>query len=77
MRASYGESCLIHGVDWMPPKKGVTEEEMLKLMGAATTLSPKAAVQLIEDQDIGFAYISQREARPSLYASSIHFHSQF
>lgn len=68
VRASYGESCLIHGVDWMPPKKGVTEEQMLKLMGAATTLSPKAAVQLIENQDIGFAYISQREARPSLYS---------
>jgi hypothetical protein len=29
-------------------QKGVTEEQMLKLMGAATTLSPKAAVQLIE-----------------------------
>lgn len=22
VRASYGEACLLHGVDWMPPKVG-------------------------------------------------------
>jgi hypothetical protein len=36
-------------------QKGVTEEQMLKLMGAATTLSPKAAVQLIEVSPKGFS----------------------
>ncbi|XP_045833329.1 anthranilate phosphoribosyltransferase isoform X2 [Trifolium pratense] len=40
VRSCYGESCLLHGVDWMPPK----------------------------DDEVGFAYVSQREARPSLYS---------
>ncbi|KAH7515678.1 hypothetical protein FEM48_Zijuj10G0052100 [Ziziphus jujuba var. spinosa] len=68
VRSCYGESCLLHGVDWMPPKGGITEEQMLKFMGASTTLSPLQAKQLIEDEEVGFAYISQREAQPSLYS---------
>ncbi|KAG0631641.1 hypothetical protein M758_1G269100 [Ceratodon purpureus] len=68
VRASYGETCLLHGVDWMPPKGGVTEELMLKHLGANTNLTPKEAVRLLEDKGVGFAYISQREARPSLYS---------
>lgn len=68
VRSCYGESCLLHGVDWMPPKGGITEEQMLKFMGANTHLSPLQAKNLLEDNKIGFAYISQREARPSLYS---------
>lgn len=68
VRSCYGESCLLHGVDWMPPKGGITEEQMLKFMGANTHLSPLQAKNLLEDDKIGFAYISQREARPSLYS---------
>ncbi|KAH6763237.1 anthranilate phosphoribosyltransferase [Perilla frutescens var. hirtella] len=68
VRSCYGESCLLHGVDWMPPKGGITEEQMLKFMGANTHLTPMQAKALLEDEDIGFAYISQREAQPSLYS---------
>ncbi|KAK9117243.1 hypothetical protein Sjap_016190 [Stephania japonica] len=68
VRACYGESSLLHGVEWMPPKGGVTEEQVLKFMGANTHLSPSQAKELLEDEDVGFAYISQREARPSLYS---------
>ncbi|KAI4384147.1 hypothetical protein MLD38_002335 [Melastoma candidum] len=68
VRSCYGESCLLHGVEWMPPKGGVTEEQMLKYMGANTRLSPLQAKNLLEDEDVGFAYISLREARPSLYS---------
>ncbi|CAN6548895.1 unnamed protein product [Malus baccata var. baccata] len=68
VRSCYSESCLLHGLDWMPPKGGVTEEQMLKFMGANTSLTPLQAKLLLEDEDIGFAYISQREARPSLYS---------
>ncbi|KAG9449779.1 hypothetical protein H6P81_009744 [Aristolochia fimbriata] len=68
VRASYGESCLLHGVDWMPPKGGITEEQMLKFMGANTSLSILQAKQLLEDEGVGFVYISQREGRPSLYS---------
>ncbi|XVE74980.1 hypothetical protein DITRI_Ditri12bG0061400 [Diplodiscus trichospermus] len=68
VRSCYGESSLLHGVEWMPPKGGVTEEQMLKFMGANTTLSLLQAKELIEDEEVGFAYISLREARPSLYS---------
>ncbi|KAL0539026.1 hypothetical protein IC582_023200 [Cucumis melo] len=68
VRSCYGESCLLHGVDWMPPKGGITEEQMLKFMGANTNVSPSHAKRLLEDEEVGFAYVSQREARPSLYS---------
>lgn len=68
VRSCYGESCLLHGVEWMPPKGGVTEEQMLKFMGASTNLSVLQAKELLEDEEIGFAYVSLREARPSLYS---------
>ncbi|KAL2547134.1 anthranilate phosphoribosyltransferase [Forsythia ovata] len=68
VRSCYGESCLLHGVDWMPPKGGITEEQMLKFMGANTHLSPLHAKKLLEDDNIGFAYVSQREAHPSIYS---------
>ncbi|KAL6505486.1 hypothetical protein OROHE_022865 [Orobanche hederae] len=54
--------------DWMPPKGGITEEQMLKFMGANTQLTPMQAKKLLEDEDVGFAYVSQREAQPSIYS---------
>ncbi|XP_044491151.1 anthranilate phosphoribosyltransferase [Mangifera indica] len=68
VRSCYGESCLLHGVEWMPPKGGVTEEQMLKFMGANTNISLLQAKELLENEEVGFAYISQREAHPSLYS---------
>ncbi|KAK8946872.1 hypothetical protein KSP39_PZI007019 [Platanthera zijinensis] len=68
VRASYGESCLLHGVEWMPPKGGVTEGQLLKFLGANTKLSQMQAKTLLEDEEVGFAYVSQREARPSLHS---------
>lgn len=68
VRSCYGEACLLHGVEWMPPKGGITEEQMLKFMGANTNLSPFQAKKLLEDEDVGFAYLSQREAHPSLHS---------
>uniref|UniRef100_A0A2P2K2N7 Anthranilate phosphoribosyltransferase n=1 Tax=Rhizophora mucronata TaxID=61149 RepID=A0A2P2K2N7_RHIMU len=66
VRSCYGESCLLHGLEWMPPKGGVTEEQMLKFVGANTSLTPLQAKELLEDKEVGFAYISQREACPSM-----------
>ncbi|KAL9260454.1 Anthranilate phosphoribosyltransferase-like protein [Drosera capensis] len=68
VRSSYGESCLLHGVDWMPPKGGITEEQMLKFMGANTQLTSLQAKKLLEDEEVGFAYVSQREAHPSMHS---------
>lgn len=68
VRSCYAESSLLHGAEWMPPKGGVTEEQMLKFMGADTSLTPAQAKVLLEDEEVGFAYISHRESRPSLYS---------
>lgn len=68
VRACYGESCLLHGVEWMPPKGGITEGQLLKFMGAITHLSPAQAKTLLEDENVGFAFLSLQEARPSLYS---------
>lgn len=73
---------------------GITEEQMLKFMGANVNITPLQAKKLLEviiisvillstsillyiscniinkclfqDEAVGFAYVSQREARPSL-----------
>uniref|UniRef100_A0A0D9VBT7 Anthranilate phosphoribosyltransferase n=1 Tax=Leersia perrieri TaxID=77586 RepID=A0A0D9VBT7_9ORYZ len=68
VRACYGEACLLHGVEWMPPKGGITEGQMLKFMGANTHLSPLQAKTLLEDENAGFAYLSLQEACPPLYS---------
>ncbi|XP_072980229.1 uncharacterized protein [Typha angustifolia] len=68
VRACYGESCLLHGVEWMAPKGGITEGQLLKFMGANTHLSPAQAKTLLEDENVGFAYMGLQEARPSLYS---------
>ncbi|KAF0895949.1 hypothetical protein E2562_018022 [Oryza meyeriana var. granulata] len=68
VRACYGEACLLHGVEWMPPKGGITEGQMLKFMGANTHLSPLQAKTLLEDENAGFAYLNLQEACPPLYS---------
>ena len=67
VRAALGEASLLHGVDAMPPKNGVTEEALLKVVGANTRLSLAQTASLITDESIGFGYISQREYCPAAY----------
>ena len=61
VRAALGEASLLHSVDAMPPKNGVTEETILKALGANTQLSLTQNASLITDASVGFGYISQRE----------------
>ena len=61
VRAALGEASLLHSVDAMPPKNGVTEETILKALGANTQLSLTQTASLITDASVGFGYISQRE----------------
>ena len=67
VRASLGEASLLHSVDTMPPKNGVTEEAILKALGANTQLSLAQTASLITNASIGFGYISQREYCPAAY----------
>ena len=67
VRAALGEASLLHSVDAMPPKNGVTEETILNALGANTQLSLAQTASLITDELVGFGYISQREYCPSAY----------
>lgn len=67
VRAALGRATVLHGVDTLPPKWGVTEEQMLTALGCRTNLSPGEAAQRLET--IGFAYVSQREFAPGAYAA--------
>ena len=68
VRAALGEATVLHGVDEMPPKSGVTEEGILRVLGARTDVSIDGARELIEDENVGFAYVSQREYSPAAYS---------
>ena len=68
VRAALGRATVLHGVAEMPPKRGVTEEGVLAALGARVDLSLATAARCIEDPDVGFAYVSQREYAPSAYA---------
>lgn len=68
VRAALGRPSVLHGVDEMPPKCGVTEEQILDALGARIDLTPEEAGRLIEDERVGFAYVSQREYSPRAYA---------
>lgn len=68
VRAALGEPSVLHSVDAMPPKNGVTEEAILNALGANTTLSLEQTAERIADKTVGFGYISQREYSPGAYA---------
>lgn len=67
VRAAAGQPSVLHGVDELAPKRGITQEQILHALGARTDLAVKRAGELIEDGGIGFAYVSQREYAPAVY----------
>ncbi len=69
VRAALGRPSVLHGVDGMPPKWGVNDEQILKVLGANVNLTLEQAGGLIEDPRVGFAYVSQRSFSPSAYAA--------
>ena len=69
VRAGLGRPTVLHGVDAMPPKWGVTDEQILSALNARTNLSLTEASERLENPDVGFAYISQREYAPAAYAA--------
>ena len=68
VRSALGRPSILYGVEEMPPKNGITEEKILKALGARTNLSPADAAALIESPEVGFAYLSQREYAPRAFA---------
>ncbi len=66
VRAALGRATVLHGVDTMPPKGGVTEEQLLSELGANVNISREQAATLL--CQVGLAYISQRQYAPGAYA---------
>lgn len=69
LRAALGRPTVLHGVDTMPPKWGVTDEQILNALNTRTNLSLPEAAERLESPEIGFAYISLREYAPLAYAA--------
>ena len=69
IRAALGRPTVLHGVDGMPPKWGVTDEQILKALEANVDLTLEQAGGLIENPRVGFAYVSQRIFSPAAYAA--------
>lgn len=67
VRAALGRPTVLHGVDGMPPKWGVTDEQVVNALGARTDLSLGEAKAMLEDPEVGWVYVSQREYAPALY----------
>ena len=68
VRAALGRPTVLHGVDEMPPKSGVTEEAVLRELGGNVEVSVADAAHLVEDPEVGLAYVSQRRFSPGAYA---------
>ena len=67
VRAALGQPSILHSVDIMPPKNGITEEAILNSLGAKTDLTLEQVSKLITDENVGFGYVSQREYSPGAY----------
>ncbi|HAA74160.1 TPA: hypothetical protein DCE37_03445 [Candidatus Latescibacteria bacterium] len=67
VRSSLGRPTLMHGVDSAPPKRGITEAQILEALGARVSLPTTQTAALLSDPDIGFAYAMQREFAPHAY----------
>lgn len=66
-RAALGQPSILHSVDVMPPKNGITEEAILNSLGAKTDLTLEQVSKLITNKEVGFGYVSQREYSPGAY----------
>jgi len=67
VRAALGRPSVLHGAGQMPPKFGVTDEQILSALGARVDLSLDDAAILIQSPDAGFAYVSQKTFAPGLH----------
>lgn len=66
--AAAGLPTVSQGVFEMGPKFGVTHAQVLKLAGYDINQSVAAAIQALNQADIGWAYIDQSQASPDVYA---------
>ncbi len=66
--ASVGVPALLHGVESVAPKRGVTPHQILKAARKSTDRSVFKVVSDIESPDIGWGYVDQSQSFPELFA---------
>jgi anthranilate phosphoribosyltransferase len=66
--AACGVPTILHGVDAMGPKFGLTPHAVLRMAGLRVDLSPAEAAARLHKPEIGWAYIDQAAFCPKLYA---------
>ncbi|NKB77827.1 MAG: anthranilate phosphoribosyltransferase [Gammaproteobacteria bacterium] len=65
--AACGLPTYIHGVHSMGPKYGITAHMILKSVGKKVDLSVNEAAQRLDQQDVGWSYLDQKEMIPELH----------
>ncbi len=65
--ASCGVPTYTHGVHSVGPKYGVTSHMVLELLGKRVNLSVAEAVKRLDEKNLGWAYLDQKEIAPGLH----------
>jgi len=65
--AANGIPAICHGLDYVGPKYGITQHNVLKAAGVKVDLTPAEAAQQIENSHYGWAYVDQAAFAPRLH----------
>lgn len=65
--AANGVPAVCHGLDYVGPKYGITQHNVLKAAGVKVDLTPAEAAKQIENNQYGWAYVDQAAFAPRLH----------
>ncbi len=65
--AANGVAAVCHGLDYVGPKYGITQHNVLKAAGVNVDLTPAEAATQIENSAFGWAYVDQAQFAPRLH----------
>lgn len=65
--AANGIPAVCHGLDYVGPKYGITQHNVLKAAGIKVDLTPAEAAKQIENSAFGWAYVDQAQFAPQLH----------
>ena len=66
--AAAGYPTILHGVDTVAPKEGVTHHQILKAAGKNALKPISSVIDDLENKTIGWSYVDQKVYHPQLYA---------
>jgi anthranilate phosphoribosyltransferase len=65
--AANGVPAVCHGLDYVGPKYGITQHNVLKAAGVKVDLTTEEAAKQIENTQFGWAYVDQAQFAPRLH----------